>query len=396
MRKRWIALGVGTIVGLLAVAAMVLLAPGGAPAPAPVAAPIDDAEHAQTIEAMRQPLQHGRKRPVIAFVALNEATEITDLLVPYGVISRADVADVAVVAERAGPISLFPFGVGKGPELLRIEPQATMRAFDERHPDGADYVVVPAMWPRNDKAVMDWIVAQHRKGAKIVSVCNGSITLAAAGLLDGRRATGHWSAIGDLQKAHPTMQWVKDRRYVVDRGVTTATGISASMPVAVALVEAIGGRSKAEQLARELGLASWDARHRSAAFQLGFEHRRTFVRNWLSLWRHATLALPVGDEVDEIALALTADAYSRTALSTVVTFSGSGAAIRSRHGLVIWPIASSRDVAATRLLPPPRPDAPALTMERELAEIALRFDRPTADIVALAMEYPWSAELQAR
>jgi putative intracellular protease/amidase len=396
MRKRWVFLGLGTVVGLLAVATPIVLAPRGAPTPAPPAAAIDDAEHARTIEAMRQKLRPGRERPVIAALALNEATEITDLLVPYGVLSRAKVADVTVVAEHAAPIRLFPISLGLGPELLKIEPQSTLRAFDERYPDGADYVVVPAMQPRDNKVVMDWIVAQHRKGAMIVSVCNGSITLAAAGLLDGRRATAHWSAISDLQKAHPTMQWVKDRRYVVDNGFITSTGISASMPVAVALVEAIAGRAKATELAHELGLAGWDARHRSAAFQLGVEHKRTFVRNWLSLWRHETVGLPVGEGADEIALALTADAYSRTALSTVVTVGGSGGAVRSKHGLMIRPAASSRGVTVDRMLPPPRPDAPALTMERELAEIALRFDRPTADIVALVMEYPWAAELQTR
>jgi transcriptional regulator GlxA family with amidase domain len=178
------------------------------------------------------------------------------------------VADVTVVAERAAPVRLYPFGLGLGPELLRIEPQSTTRAFDERYSEGANYVVVPAMQPRNNQFVMDWIIAQHRKGAKIMSICNGSLTVAAAGLLDGRRATAHWNAIRQLQKAHPTMQWVQDRRYVADGSIITATGISASVPVTVALVEAIAGREKAERLAQDLGVASWDARHRSSEFQL--------------------------------------------------------------------------------------------------------------------------------
>src|SRR5262249_7157786 len=274
------------------------------------------------------------------------------------------------------------------------EPQSTTRTFDDRYPDGADYVIVPAMLPRNDRFVVDWIVAQHRKGAKIVSVCAGALTVAAAGLLDGRRATTHWSNIRRLHHEHPTMQWVQDRRYVADNGIITSTGISASMPMTVALVEAIAGRSKAEQLAQELGITSWDARHRSSAFQLGTERGKAFLRNWLSFWRHETVEVPVGEGVDEIALALTADAYSRTGLSMVVTV-GSGAAVRSRHGLVIHPNTSSQAAAVDRMLPPPRPDTPALTMERELAQIAVRFDRPTADIVALTMEYPWAGDAAA-
>jgi hypothetical protein len=47
------------------------------------------------------------------------------------------------------------------------------------------------------------------------------------------------------------------------------------------------------------------------------------------------------------------------------------------------------------MLPPLRRDSPALTIERELARIAARFDRPTADIVALTMEYPWGARSAA-
>ena len=312
MSKRSILLGTTTAVTLLVVAALIVLAPGN-PASFPVAPPIEESEHARTIDALRPPK---RNRPVIAIIALNDATEVTDLLVPYGVLSHANVADVTVVAEHASPVRLHPFSaLGRGPELLRVESQSTTRTFDERYPDGADYVVVPALEPRNDQHVLDWIMAQHRKGAKIFSVCAGSLTLAAAGLLDGRPATTHWAYIDALRKAHPTMQWVPDRRYVAADGISTSTGITASIPVTVALVEAIAGRTKAEQLARALGVANWDARHRSSAFQLTWEDQKAFLRNWLSLWRRETVGVPVSEGVDEIVLALTADAYSRTALS---------------------------------------------------------------------------------
>jgi putative intracellular protease/amidase len=316
MSKRSILLGTTAAVALLVVAALTVLAPGN-PAPFGAAPPIEESEHARTIDALRPPK---RKRPVIAIITLNDATEVTDLLVPYGVLSHANVADVTVVAEHANPVRLHPFSaLRQGPELLRVEPQSTTRTFDERYPDGADYVVVPALEPRNNQHVMDWIVAQHRKGAKIFSVCAGSLTLAAAGLLDGRPATTHWAYIDGLRKAHPTLQWVPDRRYVAGNGISTSTGITASIPVTVALVEAIAGRPKAEQLAGDLGVANWDARHRSSEFQLTWEHQKTFLRNWLSFWRHETIGVPVSEGVDEIVFALTADAYSRTALSAVTT-----------------------------------------------------------------------------
>ena len=337
--------------------------------------PSRNRNHARTIDALRPPK---RKRPVIAIITLNDAAEVTDLLVPYGVLSHANVADVTVVAEHAGPVRLHPFSaLGRGPELLRVEPQSTTRTFDERYPDGADYVVVPALEPRNNQHVLDWIVAQHRKGAKIFSVCAGSLTLAAAGLLDGRPATTHWAYIDALRKAHPTMQWVSDRRYVAADGISTSTGITASIPVTVALVEAIAGRSKAEQLAHDLGVANWDARHSSSAFQLTWEHQKTFLRNWLSFWRHETIGVPVSEGVDEIVLALTADAYSRTALSVVTTLGISDKAVRSRHGLLIHANKSAPTAAVDQMLPALRSDSPAAALDRELAHIASRFGRPT-------------------
>jgi putative intracellular protease/amidase len=386
MNNRSILLGTITAVILLVVAALIALAPGS-PAPFPAAPPIDASEHARTIDALRPPK---RKRPVIAIIALNDATEVTDLLVPYGVLSHANIADVTVVAEHASPVRLHPFSaLGQGPELLRVEPQSTTRAFDERYPDGADYVVVPALEPRNNQHVLDWIVAQHRKGAKIFSVCAGSLTLAAAGLLDGRPATTHWAYVDALRKARPTMQWIPDRRYVAAEGISTSTGITASVPATVALVEAIAGRLKAEQLARALGVTNWDARHRSSAFQLTWEHQKTFLRNWLSFWRHETIGVPVTEGVDEIVLALTADAYSRTALSAVTTVGTGGKAVRSRHGLLIHANTSAPSPAVDHMLPALRSDSPAATLDGELAHIASRYGRPTGDIVALVVEYPW-------
>jgi putative intracellular protease/amidase len=383
-RKQWIFLGAGIMAGIAAIAA-VILAPGNrSSSPAPVS-PIDPAEHAKTIEGMGKP-RH--ERPVIAIVALNAATEVTDLMIPYGVLARADVADVKVVAEHTTPVPLYPFSkLNQGPELLKIEPQASMREFDKQYPDGADYIVVPALQPRDDKVAMDWINAQQQKGANIVSVCVGSLTLAAAGILDDRRATTHWSYVEDLKKAAPSAKLVQDRRYVSDNGVTTATGISASLPVTVALIEAIAGQPRAQKVAREIGISTWDARHRSSDFKLTWESKKTYMRNWLASWRKESFGIPVSKGVDEIALAFTVDAYSRTELSKAITI-GSGAII-SKHGLKIYPSTTQAETSVDHVLPVPRTDMPALTIDAELEHIATRFGRPTAEIVALTLEYPW-------
>lgn len=379
MRKRTVLFALGGVLLLALVATPIVLAPGRVEADTSAVPAVDAAEQAAIIETMR-PTR--RERPVIAIVTRNDGTEVTDFLVSYGVLKRADIADVVVVAERDEPVQLYP--------SLRIEPDTTADEFDRTYPEGADYVVVPAMDPGTDPFVAGWLNAQYGKGARIVSVCNGSRMIATAGLLDGRRATGHWSAIAELRQKHPTMEWVQDRRYVSDNGVTTTTGITATMPAMLALVEAIGGRPVAERVAGEIGLTNWDARHRSASFELTGEHKKTFVRNTLTFWRHETMGVPLAEGMDEISLGLIIDAYARTELADVVAVADE--AITSRNGLLIHPDRAADAGGVDDMLPPPPTQMPALTLEQELPRIAARYDRPTAAIVALVMEYPWSGQ----
>ena len=111
--------------------------------------------------------------------------------------------------------------------------------------EGADYVIVPAMSRDDDPAALQWIRSQAAKGATIVGVCAGAKVVGDAGLLDGKRATTHWYFLKELREEHPAIRYVADRRLVVDRGVATTTGITASMPMSLTLIEAIAGRDKA-------------------------------------------------------------------------------------------------------------------------------------------------------
>src|SRR5262245_9390548 len=214
------------------------------------------AEADATLAALRP---RKRPRPLVAIIGINDATETTDYLMPYGILRRADVADVVLLATGSGPVILYP--------VLKVEPQATVAAFDAQHPEGADYVIVPAMSRDDDPMVLNWITGQASKGAMIIGVCAGAKVVAAAGLLDGKRATTHWYYLGELRKRHPAISYVAHRRFVVDEAVATTTGISASMPMALTLIEAIAGRNAAQAVGRDLGLMSWDARHDSDAFK---------------------------------------------------------------------------------------------------------------------------------
>jgi putative intracellular protease/amidase len=368
VRRRFV---IGAAIVVL-VGGIVALALPGPERPPPALPAIDAAEQARTMAALAP---RRTRRPVVAVLGQNDGTETTDFLVPYAVLRESGAAEVTAVATRSGPLHLHP--------VLAIEPQATTAEFDARHPDGADYVIVPAMHHADHPDVLAWLRAQGAKQAVIVGVCDGALVLASAGLLDGHRATAHWYSRDTLREGHPTIEWVRDRRYVADRGIVTTTGITASIPVSLALVEAIAGRAAAEGVAHRLGVVRWDAAHDSEAFHLDRRHVRTAAGNWLAFWSHETLGIPVADGVDEIALALTADAWSRTYRSQAMAIAK--APVRTRRGLTLIPDGESAPGPA---LPPVPVADPARALDVALRDIGRRYGDATAAFVALQLEYP--------
>ncbi|CDX29792.1 Transcriptional regulator [Mesorhizobium sp. ORS 3359] len=369
----WSALGI-LLIFVTAGAAWLLSLPSASLAAAQPA--IDAKEAGATLAALKPK----RQRPLIAIIGVNDGTETTDYLMPYGILRRADIADVVALATHPGPVHLHP--------ALRVEPDATTAVFDAQHPEGADYVVVPAMMRDDDPDVLKWIRAQSAKGAMVIGICVGATVVGASGLLDGKRATTHWYSLSELRQKHPSIRYVADRRYVVDRNVATTTGITASMPMMLTLIEAIAGRGKAEAVARDLGLVHWDARHDSGAFRFTRPFALTAIGNTLAFFDHEQLGIPLTPGMDEVSLALAADAWSRTFRSRAVTFAAKDGAVVSRAGIRILPDQVASDWPVDRKVSAMSDTPPAKALDRTLEDITARYGARTADFVAMQLEYP--------
>ena len=87
---------------------------------------------------------------------------------------------------------------------------------------------------------------------RVAGVCTGAYLLAEAGLLDGRRATTHWSCARDLQRRFPAIVVEPDRIFVTDGRIWTSAGITAGIDLALALIEPDNGIGLARAVAREL------------------------------------------------------------------------------------------------------------------------------------------------
>ena len=316
----------------------------------------------------------GRTRPLVAVVADSAGAETTDFLIPYGVLKEAGVADVVGLSTGDGPLQLMM--------TVKIQPEQTTAAFDAAQPAGADIVIVPAQHHPKSPVLIAWIRRQATHGAVIVSICEGARVVAAAGLMDGKRATTHFASLAQLEKAYPKTTWVRDLRWVQDGRLISTTGVSASIPAALALVEAIAGRPTAQATAARLGAGDWSPRHRTAEFKIKRSDYLVGAANLAAVWKRETVEAPLSEGVDEIALALQTDAWQR-GLRAKVVVAGVGP-VRSRRGLTILPDAPHK-VDAIVLAPPS--GGAAKVLDWALAEMSRRYGPATARLAWLGMEY---------
>jgi transcriptional regulator GlxA family with amidase domain len=187
----------------------------------------------------------GMKIEIVVFDGFDEM----DAIAPYEVLRTA--------AELGAPIDAELVGA-HGPATITASHGA--RITVERGPSEApDVMLVPGGGWFHGAGVRDEIergvvtralVAAHEAGSIVGSVCTGAMLLAAAGLVEGRPATTHHSAIEDLRAAGA--QIVDGVRFVDDGDVLTAGGVTSGLDLALHLVEKVAGASIAGQVAREI------------------------------------------------------------------------------------------------------------------------------------------------
>jgi transcriptional regulator GlxA family with amidase domain len=120
----------------------------------------------------------------------------------------------------------------------------------------ADTIVVPGMSDPGQALspkLLDVLRRAHARGARVASVCTGAFVLAAAGLLDGRRATTHWDDAGDLGRRYPEIEVDPDVLFVDNDGtVLTSAGVAAGLDMCLYLIAADFGASVAATTARRV------------------------------------------------------------------------------------------------------------------------------------------------
>jgi transcriptional regulator GlxA family with amidase domain len=172
--------------------------------------------------------------PVQVFASANDIVEGAGGARPYRL--RLMAQDGGGVTATAG------VGLAAGPLSRRGE------ALDTLIVAGGPGVEAAAANP----ALLNWLRQRATQARRVASVCTGALLLAAAGMLDGRRATTHWKFSASLAQRFPAIRVEPDPIFLCDGSVWTSAGVTAGIDLALALVEEDLGRSVALAVARYL------------------------------------------------------------------------------------------------------------------------------------------------
>lgn len=180
--------------------------------------------------------------------------EPLDVAGPFEVLAVA--GELAAEAGDGTPAPR-PELVGTVPGLVRsrygmiLAPETSLE-----RPIAPDWVVVPggdgSRAVAEDERTLAWLRGRAGRSRRIMSVCTGARVLAAAGLLEGRRATTHASAIEELRLRAPTARVEADARWTRDDPVWTSAGVTAGIDMALAAVADLGGDGLARRVADHL------------------------------------------------------------------------------------------------------------------------------------------------
>ena len=180
-------------------------------------------------------------RPRRVGVVLFDRFELLDVFGPLELLGvLPDRFELNMIGPAAGPVRS-----AQGPEVLATSSWAEAPAVD--------IVLVPGgIGTRSlaeDRGFLGWLAGWAATAELVTSVCTGSGVLAAAGLLDGYRATSNKRAFSWPESQGPRVEWVRQARWVADRNRWTSSGVAAGMDMTLALIAELHGVELAAEVA---------------------------------------------------------------------------------------------------------------------------------------------------
>ena len=176
------------------------------------------------------------------YVVIFPEFQLLDAAGPIAAFEAAGSYEVRIVARAPGQVRSSAGVAWVAEGLPRAPADSTVMVAGGEGVDAA----------MEDQGLLEFLRRCAARQLRIASVCSGSLLLAAAGLLDGRVATTHWSRTNQFRQSFPQVQLEPDRIFVHDGQIWTSAGITAGIDLALAMIAHDIGQEVAKGVAQEL------------------------------------------------------------------------------------------------------------------------------------------------
>lgn len=193
---------------------------------------------------------------VVAVIAL-DGVHSFDLATPLQVFTTAHSIDPSSDTKLGEPLyRVMVCGDGKDLTVAGVG-DIEMYRYTPPYPLAdaltADTIVVPGSGAHRARPeVIPVLQEAHRRGIRVASICGGAVILAAAGLLDGRRATAHWTATASIAERYPSVEMDDGVLYVDDGDVLTSAGAASGLDLCLHMIRCDYGSAVAAETARHM------------------------------------------------------------------------------------------------------------------------------------------------
>jgi putative intracellular protease/amidase len=266
----------------------------------------------------------------VAYVLGQSGSDTGDVFAPYEVLASSSDFHVYTVASTPAPA---PVGGG-----MSVVPAYTFDDVAAGIAPAPGLVVVPAVNSpagSSEQDARDFVARQYQKGARVLGICAGSRLLAASGILDGRKATSHWSRIAALEESNPEVSWIRGQRYVQDGLITTTGAVTSGIPAALKVMTDMAGDAEAERVGTAIGYPGWSPDAPVAVPMASFGLADVPVLlNAMYPWARPSIGVELRDGVGEIDAGAVFEVYAYSQAARATAFSATGT-VTTKHGLVI-------------------------------------------------------------
>ncbi|MDB5210428.1 MAG: hypothetical protein JWQ30_1255 [Sediminibacterium sp.] len=295
------------------------------------------------IEFMKMPVYTGssvlkypapsydKSKKTVVIMADKDGTEMFDMLAPYFLFNCTEMANVFIIAEKQEPII-----VRKG---LVVLPQFTFGQIDSMG-IAVDVIVVPnqsiMVGMKQKKATVNFIKAHYNGSNRILSICDGSATVASTGLYDGKMLTTHSSDYEPIKKQYGKPSWMQGMRVTHDGNLFSTAGVANATEGSLTVVRDLFGEIAMQKAMTMVHYPGTEIKNDHRNLVVTGDAIFTAVKKG-AFKSNERVGVLLQNGINEFELAGVLDSYTRSFPASIETFSADGKPVISKYGLTVLP-----------------------------------------------------------